>query len=132
GTSNLNFPAGTGLTSGSTPIYNGASSARKSTGGSGVAPLAAPATSALDQQFDSRAGSASANASTVVDPSNGSRRMILGTDATSYSKSGRMTVSIQLPGSPSSSTNSSDQGLTLTLVRNGVGVALNPVGVISV
>ena len=32
-------------------------------------------------------------------------------------------------GSPSPSLNSGDQGLTLTLVRNGQGVALNPVGV---
>ena len=42
-----------------------------------------------------------------------------------------MHVSIQLQGSPSTSTNSGDQGLTLTLVRGGSGVALNPVGVIS-
>jgi hypothetical protein len=41
-----------------------------------------------------------------------------------------MRVTIDLQGSPSTSTNSGDQGLTLTLVRNGTGVALNPVGVI--
>jgi hypothetical protein len=130
GIQNLHLPAAS-PTSGSTASYNGASSARKSTGGSGVAPLAAPAASAPGQQFDSQAGNASGNGSTVVDPSNGSRRMILGTDGASYSRNGRMHVSIQLQGSPSTSTNSGDQGLTLTLVRGGSGVALNPVGVIS-
>ena len=40
-----------------------------------------------------------------------------------------MRVTVQLIGSPSTSLNSGDQGLTLTLVRNGQGVALNPVGV---
>jgi len=131
GIQNLHFSPASSPTSGSSANYNAASSARKSTGGSGVAPLAAPAASAPGQQFDSQAGSASPNRSTVVDPSNGSRRMILGTDSASYSPTGRMTVSIQLQGSPTTSTNSADQGLTLTLVRGGSGVALNPVGVIS-
>jgi Putative zinc-finger len=130
GIHNLHVGAGT-PTSGSTASYNGAAPARKSTGGSGAAPLAAPAASANAQQFDSQAGSASAQSSTVTDPINGSRRMILGTDAGSYSPGGRIRVSIQLFGSPSTSTSSADQGLTLTLVRHGVGVALNPVGVIS-
>jgi hypothetical protein len=57
--------------------------------------------------------------------------MILGTDSAQYSKNGRIHVSIQLLGSPSTSTSSGDQGLTLTLVRDGVGVALHPVGVTS-
>jgi len=131
GIQNLHLPAGPSATSGSTANFNGASSPRKSAEGSGIAPLAAPATSALPQQFDSQAGSASANPSTVVDRSNGSRRMILGTDGAQYSKNGRIHVSIQLLGSPSTSTSSGDQGLTLTLVRNGVGVALHPVGVTS-
>jgi hypothetical protein len=130
GIQNLHLPAGPSATSGSTANYNGASSTRKSAEGSGVAPLSAPATS-LPGQLDSQAGSVAANASTVVDPGNGSRRMILETDRASYPKNGRVHVSIQLLGSPSTSTNSGDQGLTLTLVRNGAGVALHPVGVIS-
>ena len=130
GIQNLHFSPAISPTAGSSANYNAASSARKSTGGSGVAPLAAPAASVPGQQFDSQR-SAPANGSTVADPSNGSRRMILGTDGASYSNNGRMYVSIQLQGSPSTSTSSADQGLTLTLFRNGVGVALNPVGVIS-
>ena len=55
--------------------------------------------------------------------------MILDTDAASYPASGRMRVGVQLLGSPSSSTNAGDQGLTLTLVRDGAGVGLDPVGV---
>jgi putative zinc finger protein len=128
GIQNLHLPASS-PTAGPTANYNAATSAHNSTGGSGAAPLAAPAAST--PQFDSQARAAAANTSTTVDPSNGSRRMILGTDRASYSTSGRMTVTIQLSGSPSTSTNSGDQGLTLTLVRNGAGVALNPVGVIS-
>jgi hypothetical protein len=131
GIQNLHLPAATSTTSGSTANFNGANPARKSTEGSGVAPLAAPAASAPSQVFDSQAGSASANASTVVDASDGSRRMILGADGRSFSKNGRIHVSIQLLGSPSTSINSGDQGLSLTLVRNGVGVALHPVGVTS-
>jgi hypothetical protein len=57
--------------------------------------------------------------------------MILSTDHASYASNAHMRVTIELQGSPSSSTNSGDQGLGLTLVRNGTGVALNPVGVIS-
>ena len=38
-------------------------------------------------------------------------------------------MTVQLIGSPSTSLQSADQGLTLTLVRNGQGVALRPVGV---
>jgi Putative zinc-finger len=130
GIQNLHFsPVGSTSTAGSTASYNAPASANKSTGGSGAAPVAAPAV-APGPQFDTRSSSAFANGSTVVDPSNGSRRMILGTDGASYSKNGRMSVSIQLQGSRSTSTNSADQGLTLTLVRNGVGVALNPVGVV--
>jgi anti-sigma factor RsiW len=128
GIQNLHLPASTSPTSGSS---NGASSARKSAEGSGVAPLAAPAASGPGQQFDSQAGTASANASTLVDPRNGSRRIILGTESASYAKNAQVHVTIQLEGSPSTSTNSSDQGLTLMLLRNGAGVALHPVGVIS-
>ena len=94
-----------------------------------VAPLAAPAASALDQHFAPRSGSAASNGSTVIDPGNGSRRLILETDNVSYPATGKMRVSVQLQGSPSSSTNSSDQGITLTLVHNGAGVALKPIGV---
>jgi len=132
GIQNLHLPAGPSATSGSTSTISGglAANAPATPSQKGAAePLAAPAASS--PQYDSQFRAAAANASTVVDPNNGSRRMILGTDAASYSKNGRMTVSIQLQGSPSTSTNSRDQGLTLTLVRNGAGVALNPVGVIS-
>jgi len=129
GIENLHLPAASTATSGSTANYNAPTTMHKSTGGS--AALAAPAASANDQRFNGQASSASGNASTVVDPSNASRRMILGTDGATYSTSGRMKVTIQLQGSPSMSTNSGDQGLSLTLVHNGAGVALNPVGVIS-
>jgi hypothetical protein len=92
-----------------------------------VAPLAAPVPST--QQFDAQSTGAAANGATVSDPTNGSRRLILDTDGSSYATNGRMRVTVQLIGSPSTSVNSGDQGLTLTLVRNGEGVALNPVGV---
>jgi anti-sigma factor RsiW len=128
GIQNLHLPAG-GTTAGTSSYFN-APSTHKAAGGSGAAPLTAPAASLPGEQLDSQARSAFANASTVADQRNGSSRMILGTDGAAFSKNGRMTVSIQLQGSPSTSTNSGDQGLTLTLVRDGVGVALNPVGVI--
>jgi negative regulator of sigma E activity len=95
-----------------------------------AAPVAPPAVSSNDQQYSGQATIASANAATAVDPAN-RRRMILWTDRGSYATNGSMRVTIELQGSPSTSTNSGDQGLTLTLVRNGTGVALNPVGVIS-
>lgn len=131
GIQNLHLPVGTSATSGSPSTISGglAANAPATLSQKGAAaPVAAPAASS--QQFDLQSRTA-ANASTIVDPSNSSRRMILGTDAASYSSNGRMTVSIQLQGSPSTSTNSRDQGLTLTVVRDGAGVALNPVGVIS-
>jgi anti-sigma factor RsiW len=92
-----------------------------------VAPVAAPAPST--QQFDSQSRAAATNAATVMDPTNSTRRLVLDTDGASYATNGRTRVSVQLIGSPSASLNSGDQGLTLTLVRNGLGVALNPVGV---
>jgi Putative zinc-finger len=93
-----------------------------------VAPVAAPAPPTNDQ-FSGQATALAANGATVADQANG-RRMMLSTDRTAYSITGQMRVTIDLQGSPSTSTNSGDQGLTLTLVRNGTGVALNPVGVI--
>src|SRR5207244_7042025 len=87
------------------------------------------APSPLTQQFDAQSAGAAANAATVVDPSNSARRLVLDTDKTSYATNGRMLVTVQLIGSPSTSLQSADQGLTLTLVRNGQGAALRPVGV---
>jgi putative zinc finger protein len=92
-----------------------------------VAPLAAPVPST--QQFDAQSSAAAANGAIVSDPTNSARRLVLDTDRSSYATNGRMRVTVQLIGSPSTSLNSGDQGLTLTLVRNGQGVALNPVGV---
>ena len=109
--------------------YSDGSRTQKSAEHGAAAPVAAPAASALDRQFDAQSSSASANRSTVGDPSNGSRRVVLTTDHASYAKNGPMRVTIQLQGSPSTSTDSADQGLSLTLVRDGAGVALKPVGV---
>jgi hypothetical protein len=94
-----------------------------------AAPLAAPGVSSNDQRFNGQASSPSGNVATVVDAGSSSRRLVLDTDRLSYTTNGRMMVTVQLIGSPATSLNSGDQGLTLTLVRNGVGVALNPVGV---
>jgi len=94
-----------------------------------AAPVAAPGVSSNDQLFNGQAATASRNAATVADAVNNSRRLVLDTDRASYTTTGRMMVSVQLIGSPATSLNSGDQGLTLTLVHNGVGVALNPIGV---
>jgi len=94
-----------------------------------AAPVAPPAASSNDQQFYGQATAAAGNVARAVSSSS-SRQLVLATDHASYSTNGQMRVTIELQGSPSMSTNSTDQGLTLTLVRNGSGVALNPVGVI--
>ena len=126
GIQNLHLPAGPTATSGSTSTVSGGLAFGPAQGQKGaVAPLAAPAPYT---QHDSQSAAA-ASAATVVDPTNSSRRLVLDTDSTSYPATGRMRVTAQLIGSPSTSLNSANQGLTLTLVRNGLGVALNPVGV---
>ena len=128
GIQNLHLPAGPTASSGSTSTVSGGLAYGPAQGEKGaVAPLAAPAPSA--QQFDSQSRRSAMNAATVVDPTNSSRRLVLDTDSPSYPATGRMQVTAQLIGSPSTSLNSASQGLTLTLVRNGLGVALNPVGV---
>ena len=127
GIQNLHLPAGPTAT-GSTSTVSGGLAYGTAQGQKGaVAPLAAPAPST--QQFDSQSRGAATNGATVVDPTNSSRRLVLDTDSTSYPATGRMRVTAQLIGSPSTSLNSANQGLTLMLVRNGLGVALNPVGV---
>ena len=127
GIQNLHLPAGPTAT-GSTSSVSGGLAYGPAQGQKGaVAPLAAPAPST--QQFDSQSRGSATNGATVVDPTNSSRRLVLDTDSTSYPATGRMRVTAQLIGSPSTSLNSANQGLTLTLVRNGLGVALNPVGV---
>ena len=127
GIQNLHLPAGPTAT-GSTSTVSGGLAYGTAQGQKGaVAPLAAPAPST--QQFDSQSRGSATNGATVVDPTNSSRRLALDTDSTSYPATGRMRVTAQLIGSPSTSLNSANQGLTLTLVRNGLGVALNPVGV---
>ena len=127
GIQNLHLPAGPTAT-GSTSTVSGGLAYGTAQGQKGaVAPLAAPARST--QQFDSQSRGSATNGATVVDPTNSSRRLVLDTDSTSYPATGRMRVTAQLIGSPSTSLNSANQGLTLTLVRNGLGVALNPVGV---
>ena len=128
GIQNLHLPAGPTATSGSTSTVSGGLAYGPAQGEKGaVAPLAAPAAST--QPFDSQSRGSATNAATVVDPTNSSRRLVLDTDSPSYPATGRMQVTAQLIGSPSTSLNSASQGLTLTLVRNGLGVALNPVGV---
>ena len=127
GIQNLHLPAGPTAT-GSTSTVSGGLAYGTAQGQKGaVAPLAAPAPST--QQFDSQSRGSATNGATVVDPTNSSRRLALDTDSTSYPATGRMRVTAQLIGSPSTSLNSANQGLTLMLVRNGLGVALNPVGV---
>ena len=127
GIQNLHLPAGPTAT-GSTSTVSGGLAYGPAQGQKGaVAPLAAPAPST--QQFDSQSRGSATNGATVVDPTNSSRRLVLDTDSSSYPATGRMRVTAQLIGSPSTSLNSANQGLTLTLVRNGLGVALNPVGV---
>ncbi len=127
GIQNLHLPAGPTAT-GSTSTVSGGLAYGTAQGQKGaVAPLAAPAPST--QQFDSQSRGSATNGATVVDPTNSSRRLVLDTDSTSYPATGRMRVTAQFIGSPSTSLNSANQGLTLTLVRNGLGVALNPVGV---
>ncbi|TMG18757.1 MAG: hypothetical protein E6I01_01950 [Chloroflexi bacterium] len=123
GIQNLHLPAGPTAT-GSTSTVSGGLAYGTAQGQKGaVAPLAAPAPST--QQFDSQSRGSATNGATVVDPTNSSRRLVLDTDSTSYPATGRMRVTAQLIGSPSTSLNSANQGLTLT----GLGVALNPVGV---
>ena len=128
GIQNLHLPAGPTASSGSTSTVSGGLAYGPAQGQKGaVAPLAAPAPS--PQLFDSQSRGSAMNAATVVDPTNSSRRLVLDTDSASYPTTGRMQVTAQLIGSPLTSLNSANQGLTLTLVRNGLGVALNPVGV---
>ena len=129
GIQNLHLPAGPTATSGSSSANRGGlanAPATRSEKGA-LAPLSAP--SPFTQQFDAQSAGAATNAATVVDPSNSARRLVLDTDKTSYATNGRMLVTVQLIGSPSTSLNSGDQGLTLILVRNGQGVVLRPVGV---
>lgn len=130
GVTQLHLPAGPSSAATALHDSNGSASQSKSTGQGAAAPVAAPALTPQDRGAFAP-GAAFANPSTVLDSANGSRRMILATDGASYARNGAMKVSTQLQGSPSSSTNSGDQGLTLTLVRDGAGVALNPVGVTS-
>ena len=126
GIQNLHLPARPTATSESTSRVSGGLAYGPAQGQKGaVAPLAAPAPAT---QYDSQS-TAAASAATVVDPTNSARRLVLDTDGRSYSATGRMQVTVQLIGSPSTSLNSANQGLTLTLIRNGLGVALNPVGV---
>ena len=127
------LPAGGAPTAGGTAMNapnEHKSAGAGAAGGSGAyAPVAGPASSALDQRSQSGAFVASGNVSRVVDPNNSSRSLIVSTDSGAYPAQGKMRLTIQLIGSPTGSTNSNDQGLTVTLVRNGVGVALKPVGV---
>jgi len=129
GIQNLHLPAAPIATSGSSSTNSGglanAPAIRSEKGA--VAPLSAPGPST--QQYDAQSSGAAANAATVLDPGNRSRRLVLDTDKTTYPANGRMRVTVQLIGSPSTSLNSGDQGLTLILVSNGQGVALSPIGV---
>jgi len=129
GIQNLHLPAAPIATSGSFSTSSGglANAPATLSEKGAVAPFSAPGPAT--QQFDAHSAGAATNAATAVDPSNSSRRLVLDTDKTSYATNGRMLVTVQLIGSPSTSLNSADQGLTMTLVRNGQGIALRPVGV---
>src|SRR5438552_10451315 len=129
GIQNLHLPAAPIATSGSFSTSSGglANAPATLSEKGAVAPFSAPGPA--PQQFDAHSAGAATTAGTAVDPSNSSRRLVLDTDKTSYATNGRMLVTVQLIGSPSTSLNSGDQGLTLILVRNGQGVVLRPVGV---
>jgi hypothetical protein len=64
------------------------------------------------------------NSVTVTDPSNGTRKLVLGSDAQTYATPWTMGVRVILQGDPSPSISADAQGLSLTLVRNGAGVSL--------
>jgi len=132
GIQNLHLPAGPTATTGSSGTNSGGlafAPATRSEKGA-VAPISPPNLST--QQNDAQSAAAATNASTALDPSDSARRLVLDTDKTFYATNGRMLVTVHLIGSPSTSLQSADQGLTLTLVRNGEGVGLRPVGVESV
>lgn len=123
GLSHLPLQAGVRSTAGSSNFLQAPATHR--TAEAGAASPFAPA----DGVTAAQKSTVVSNPATALDPTNASRRLVLGTDSTSYPANGKMRVTVQLQGSPSSSTNSGDQGLTLVLVRDGAGVALNPVGV---
>src|SRR2546430_1447822 len=128
GIQNLHLPAAPIATSGSSSANRGGLANAPATPSQEGALAAVSAPAPSTQQFDAQSAGAATNAATVLDPSNGSRRLVLDTDKTSYATNGKMLATGQLVGSPSTSLQSSDQGLTLTLVRNGQGVGLRPVG----
>jgi anti-sigma factor RsiW len=123
GLSHLPLQAGSASTAGSSSFYQAPATHRTAEAGAASPVAQADALSAAQKSTPF------SNPATALDPTNASRRLVLGTDSASYPANGKMRVTVQLQGSPSSSTNSGDQGLTLVLVRDGVGVALNPVGV---
>jgi putative zinc finger protein len=124
GVQQLHFPAGA-PSSGTSMNYSAGSPTKSTEQG---AP--APASSALDRFGVAAAGSGLSNVSSVVDPGNGLRGMSLATDGASFSATGVMKVSVVLVGSPSSTIESSGQGLKLTFMRGGSGVALaDPVAI---
>jgi hypothetical protein len=126
GIGQLHLPGGPASTATTSMNYGGSSSPNKTT--EQGAP--APASSALDRFGVAAAGSGLSNVSSVVDPGNGLRGMSLATDGASYSATGVMKVSVVLVGSPSSTIESSGQGLKLTLMRGSSGVALaDPVAI---
>lgn len=96
-----------------------------------VAP--APGAAVQDRSFSGQKGTTSfPNGTTVTDPMNSGRKLVIGSDSAVYAADGTMRVRIILQGSPSPSIDASAQGLSLVLVRNGSGVALgNLVGVTS-
>jgi hypothetical protein len=69
-------------------------------------------------------------AAPVSDPSYPARRIQLGTDSGTYSHGGTIRLQVLLEGAPTSTTDSKQAGLQLSLQRAGVGTALpSPVGV---
>lgn len=77
------------------------------------------------QSLDAQKSTASfANSAVVTDPMNAERKLVLGSNASSYPSNGTMNVRVILEGDPSPSISADAQGLSLVLVRNGSGVAL--------
>jgi hypothetical protein len=119
-----------GGTTTSTALFSGAAAPAPASKAAGSA-LAAPLASSRANDQNNPAGAAAAsNQATVADPGNPAHRLVIGSDAYSYATNGMIRVTILVQGSPTNSTDSSTQGLSLRLMRGATGVALaGPPGV---
>jgi hypothetical protein len=127
GVHQLYTPGGTTTATSSFAGAGAPAPASKAAGSALAAPLAS--SRAYDQTTTAGAAAAS-NQATVTDPTNPAHRLVLGSDAYSYAANGTIRVTILIQGSPTNSTDSTAQGLSLRLMRGTTGVALaGPPGV---